>query len=165
MTEKTPPLATCPYTLSVIMERRLIADRWATEQWEAKGVVRDNLPAGSAHEVIVRDTRSMQMLFPGFELKLRRDEAEGYYLNISSPLPKVFVLWRMDDDIARPHLLTVSFNEGARWMDGGENVDGVALPVDLLPWIAEFVAEHYRPEPAKKPRYASSKDKGVASRR
>jgi hypothetical protein len=165
MSEKIPPLATSPYALAVIMERTLFADRWATEQWEAKGVVRDNLPSGSAQQVIVRDARSTQMLFPGFELKLRRDEAEGYYFNITSPLPKVFVLWRKDDEIARPHLLTVSFNEGARWMDGGENVDGVALPVDLLPWIAEFVAEHYQPEPAKKPRYASSKDKGVASRR
>jgi hypothetical protein len=35
----------------------------------------------------------------------------------------------------------------------------------LLPWIAEFGALHYKPEPKKKVRYASSKDKGVASRR
>jgi hypothetical protein len=50
-------------------------------------------------------------------------------------------------------------------MDTEETVGGVALPSDLLPWIAEFAAAHYKPEPRKKVRYASSKDKGVASRR
>jgi len=149
------------YPVAVVMEQVRLANRWATEKWEAKGVVPDNLPAGSAEQVIFRDERTTQYLFPGFELRLRRDEAEGYYLNITSPLPKVFVLWRKDDEIARPRFLTVSFNEGARWMDGGETVDGVALPVELLPWIGEFVERHYRPEPKKKGRYTSNKDKGV----
>jgi hypothetical protein len=105
------------------------------------------------------------VLFPPMKLKLERAEAEGYYLNITSPQPKLFVLWRMDDEIARPVFLSVSYNEGTRWADSGENVDGVALPADLIPWMAGYVAEHYQPEPRKKPRYASSKDKGVASRR
>ncbi len=159
------PSTTASYPLAVIMERALLANRWGTEKWETKGVVPDNLPAGSAEQVIFRDERTTQYLFPGFELKLRRDEAEGYYLNITSPQPKVFVLWRMRDEIARPEFLTVSYNEGTRWADSGENVDGVALPVELLPWIGEFVERHYRPEPPKKKgRYASNKDKGVGFR-
>jgi hypothetical protein len=148
------------------MERLRLGDRWGTEQWEARGVVmRDDPPAG-AGQVIFQDERTTQYLFPGFQLKLRPDEAEGYFLNITSPQPKVFVLWRKDegDDTARPRLLTVSFNEGARWMDGGATVDGVALPVDLLSWIVAFVERHYRPEPKKKGRWASNKDKGVGFR-
>ncbi|MBI2227212.1 MAG: DUF3305 domain-containing protein, partial [Betaproteobacteria bacterium] len=42
--------------------------------------------------------------------------------------------------------------------------DGVALPVELLPWMGAFVEQHYRPEPKKKGRYASNKDKGVGFR-
>ena len=166
MTESANPSATAPYTIAVIMEHSLLADRWGSEKWEAKGVVHDTLPAGTAEQVIRRNEGVTQILFPGFELKLRRDEAEGYYLNITAPQPKVFVLWRKDDgdEFASPRLLTVSFNEGARWMDGGATVDGVALPVELLPWIAEFVEEHYRPEPKKKTRYATSRDKGVGNR-
>jgi hypothetical protein len=148
------------------MERLRLGDRWGTEQWEARGVVRDNPPAGAAGQVIFQDERTTQYLFPGFQLKLRPDEAEGYFLNITSPQPKLFVLWRKDDgdEIASPRLMTVSFNEGARWMDGGATVDGVALPVDLLPWIGAFVERHYRPEPKKKGRWASNKDKGVGFR-
>ncbi|MBI3045767.1 MAG: DUF3305 domain-containing protein [Betaproteobacteria bacterium] len=154
-----------PYPIAVIMERVRLANRWATENWEAKGVVRDLLPPGSGEQVIVAEDGLTQILFSGFTVKLQRAEAEGYYLNVTSPQPKVFILWRLRDEIARPELLTVSYNEGTRWADSGENVDGVALPADWLPWIAEFAVEHYKPEPRKKPRYASSKDKGVASHR
>src|SRR5262245_42187971 len=38
------PEASAPYTLAVIMERARLADRWGTEQWEAKGVVHDTAP-------------------------------------------------------------------------------------------------------------------------
>lgn len=157
--------ALAPYSLAVIMERLRLADRWGTERWEAKGVVRDESPSGTAERVIVDGERMTQVLFPGFLLKLHADESEGYLYNISSPQPKVFVLWRMEDDVARPKSLSVSYHEGARWMDSEECVGGVALPPDLLAWIGEFAAEHYKPEPKKKVRYASSKDKGVASRR
>lgn len=163
--DATLPSRLAPYPIAVIMERVRLANRWATERWEAKGVVRDMSPSGSAERVIVNDERTMQILFPGFVLKLHPDEAEGYLYNVTSPEPKVFVMWRMREEIARPELLSVSYHEGARWMDTEENVGGVALPLDLLPWIAEFAAAHYKPEVRKKVRYASSKDKGVASRR
>jgi hypothetical protein len=147
------------------MERVTLANRWQTERWEAKGVVPDTPGSDRSERVIVQQEGLMQMLFPGLSIRLHRDEAEGYLYNITSPQPKVFVLWRMRDGIARPEQLSVSYHEGARWMDAEETVDGVALPSDLLPWIAEFAAEHYQPEPKKKIRYASSKDMGVASRR
>lgn len=165
MAEKAAISSTAPYPLAIIMERVRLADRWAMERWEAKGVVRDILPPESAEQVIRVDGHATEMIFPGMQLRLDPAEAEGYYLNITSPQPKLFVLWRMDGEVARPLHLSVSYNEGTRWADSDEHVDGVALPPDLLPWISEFAAEHYRPEPRKKPRYASSKDKGVASRR
>ena len=163
---ESPRSAVAPYPLAVIMEQARLGGRWDAEQWEAKAVVRDELAAGPAGQVIVRNERTTQYLFPGFLLVLRSDEAEGYFLNITSPHPRVFVLWRKDDEdeVARPRHLTVSFNEGARWMDGGATVDGVALPIDLLPWIGEFVERHYKPEPKKKGRWASNKDKGVGFR-
>ena len=148
------------YPLAVIMERRALNNRWATEQWEVKGVVQDVSPEGGAPRIIVESPERTQTLYPGYRLELTRDEAEGYYLNLTSPEPKVFVLWRWIDETAQPQRMTVSYGEGTRWADSGEQVDGVQIPRDLLPWIAEFVEAHYRPEPPKKKRYASNKDKG-----
>ncbi len=162
MDRPDPEIAACP--VAVIMERRALANRWQSESWEATDVVRDTSPAGSAEGKIVHEKSVTQILFPGHTIRLFRDEAEGYFLNITSPEPKVFVLWRMHDDVARPERLTVSYHEGARWMDSDERVDGVALPAELLPWIGEFVARHYKPEPPKQKRYASSRDKGRMGR-
>jgi hypothetical protein len=151
------------YSLAVVMQRTALVNRWASEQWEAKGVVRD-VSGSATPRVIVQTDAVTQVLFPGHRLHLARDEAEGYYLNLTSPEPKVFVLWRPADGVAKPERMTVSYGEGTRWADSGEQVDGVPIPTDLLPWIAEFVEAHYRPEPPKKKRYASNKDKGRMGR-
>jgi len=65
-------------------------------------------------------------------------------------------MWRMFDDAeppqARPVVVTLSYNEAARMMDGGEQVDTVAIPVSLLGWLSQFVVDNYKPEPKKKAR-------------
>ena len=152
------------YPIAVIMERIKLDNPWLPFRWETKGVVRDIFPAGSSDRIIVQDERQLQILFPGLELRLTREETEGYYLNLTSPAPKVFVLWRLRDETARPEFVTVSYNEGTRWADSGESVDGVPLPPELRPWMGEFVEQHYKPEPKKQKRYASNKDKGVGFR-
>lgn len=158
MSDSTP--LSSQRSLAVIMERVALRNRWATEQWSARAVLCDDAPAGTPHRVIVQHADTVQILFPGQRIALRPDEAEGYYLNLTSSQPRVFVLWRLREDIARPEMLTVSYHEGARWMDSDEHVDGVPLPPELTPWIAEYVERHYRPEPPKAKRYASSKDRG-----
>ena len=83
-----------------------------------------------------------------------RREAEGYYLNLR-PDPKAFVIggWRTTrKPAAQPVLVTLSYNEAGRFMDGGEQVDGVPLHPALAAWIRPFVAAHYMPEPRNKVR-------------
>jgi hypothetical protein len=158
-----PPVTVCP--VAVIMECNVLAgNRWQTLQWEARGVVRDTTAAGSTEQTLARDDKSTRILFPGHHIRLFRDEAEGYLFNITSPEPKAFVLWRMHDEIARPERVTVSYHEGARWMDSDEHVDGVPLAAEFVPWISEFATRHYKPEPKKQKRYASNKDKGRMGR-
>lgn len=147
-------------SVAVIMERTRLTNRWVQEQWNARAVLCDEAPHEAPHRVIVEHADSLQILYPGRHVGLRPDEAEGYYFNVTAPQPRVFVLWRMHDGIARPEMLTVSYHEGARWMDSDEHVDGVPLPPELVPWIGEYVERHYRPEPPKAKRYASSKDRG-----
>lgn len=153
-------LKTWEWPAAVIMERMAIVNRWADERWETRGIVRDTAVNGAPARVILQTDKLTHTLYPGHVIRLYRDEAEGYYYNISSPEPKVFVLWRMEDDVAQPKFLSVSYHEGSRWLDSGENVDGVPLPAELIPWMAEFVAVYYQPEEKKPRKYASNKDKG-----
>ena len=50
----------------------------------------------------------------------------------------------------RPATVTVSYNEAARLMDGGEQVDTVPMPDELAQWVRAFVAVHYMPAPRRK---------------
>ena len=88
------------------MQRRPAQSRWADTIWELNGVLAD--PGGNAR-VLREDGAAAQWLHPGFKLVLHRDEQEGYYLNVSAPQPRVFVLWRMDGEVALPLEVTVFF--------------------------------------------------------
>ena len=67
-----------------------------------------------------------------------------------------------------PVVVTLSYNEAARMMDGGEQVDAVPLDPFLRALLEPFVAAHYRPEPKRKQRrnpiaegeYARGRDRG-----
>ncbi len=137
-------------SVAVVMERTQLDNRWQSEQWEPIGVIADSSEPGSPARVLRQDDRRTQWLHPGFKLELFHDEAEGYYLNLASPQPFVFVNWLDEDGVVAPKLVTVSYNEAARQMDGGARVDGVPMPGEWVSWLAEYVEKHYKPEPKKK---------------
>jgi Protein of unknown function (DUF3305) len=135
--------------VAVVMERRQLNNRWQSESWEPRSVIPSVEPKGPPR-LLVDSGGVQQWLHPGFEIVLHRDEAEGYYLNVSVPGARVFVLWRLDDDKGVPLDVTASYNEGGRWLDGGHSVDGVAMTPEIFAWVGEFVENNYRPEPKKR---------------
>jgi hypothetical protein len=143
-------------TLAVVMQRRNARSRWASVVWEPVSVLESAEPPGAARLLMQQDDYE-QWLHPGFALEIHRDEIEGYYMNVSSDSPRVFVLWRMDEergaqDAARgvPLQVTASYDEGGRWLDGGNSVDSVTMPPAIFGWIGEYVEKNYRPEPKKR---------------
>ena len=135
--------------VAVIMQRRALANRWQSEAWEPAGVLQ-GYDSETASRVLVDGENLKQWLYPGFELSLVLSEAEGYYHNVSSNQPCVFVLWRMEDGKAVPQFTTVSYDEASRWMDGGESVDRVPMTPELFTWVGEFVEKNYRFTPKKR---------------
>ena len=137
------------FPVAVVMQRRLTSNRWQAEIWEPRDVLPGHV-GGREPSLLVDREGVQQWLHCGFSLLLHRDEAEGYYLNVSSGSPRVFVLWRMDGERGVPLDVTVSYNEGGRWLDGGHSVDSVAMPAEIFAWVGEYVEQNYRPEPKKR---------------
>ena len=140
----------------------------APSQWEAwRFVIRDVLldegQFGSAARQLRDDGQTASFLHPGLPVTLHKDEAEGYYLNLSSGAPVWFVMWRIadaDQSQAQPEFVTLSYHEAGRLLDAQERVDNVPLPPDVRDWLQAFADEHYRPEPKQRRRPQSFKAPG-----
>ena len=82
-------------------------------------------------------------------------EGEGYWLNLNSPDPRAFVMWRAREDgepPVVPVVVTLSYNQAARMMDGGEQVDSVPLDAPIRAMLEPYDAAPYNPEPRRKHR-------------
>jgi len=136
------------FAVAVVMQRRAVQNRWIDCVWEPWGVLASE--ERGAPRLLLDDGGTSQWLHPGLKLVLHRDELEGYYLNVSASEPRVFVLWRMEGESGLPLDVTVSSEEGGRWLDGGHSVDAVAMPPEIFAWVGDYVEHNYRPEPKKR---------------
>jgi hypothetical protein len=150
-----PPLR---FPVAVIMQRIPLANRWASERWEAVAIETCAETASESQYMQLSDgPEGTRWRCTGHEIEMHPVESEGYYLNTSAREPRVFVLWRMaePEDVvvgprARPLIVTVSYDEAARFLDVGEQVDAVPMPASILTALKSFVVAHYKPEPRKK---------------
>jgi hypothetical protein len=144
--------------IAILLRREAVQSRWEDHRWSLLGVVPD---VGGEPRVMRDDGRLLDRLHPGFDLTLYDDEAEGYYLNVSSGEPSIFVALRVDEAGSDPYPLqaTLSYNEAARWMDGGERVERVPAWPELAAWVGTWVEQNYRPEPKRRQRPRSFEGK------
>jgi hypothetical protein len=146
------------FCVDVVMQRIALNNRWVSEQWQPAQVipVGEGRGSASAPECMLDTPERTLWRFAGMAIELHTSEAEGYFLNLTSETPVVFVMWRMHDEgvapAARPLIVTLSYNEAGRFMDGGERVDPVPIADELRSWLAAFVQANYKPEPKRKNR-------------
>ena len=153
------PLDSVPLIhVAVLLDRRRQPNVWEDWGFRLTEVLLDEGGFGEAPRMLRDDGTSAQFLFPRLPVTLHRDEAEGYYLNLSSGAPVWFVKWRIaDDDPSRawPEALTLSYNEAGRWLDAQERVDNRPLPDAVCGWLQAYTDEHHKPEPKRRRRPAS----------
>jgi hypothetical protein len=161
--------------LAVVMRHQPIENPWITHQWVLEEV---SVDMGQFAEYTIQEAfavdqirayrlsdnhQGCRWLFTGFDLDVYVDEAEGYFLNVSSEKPCWFVMWRLEEipsleeATAVPHRVMLSYNEAARLLDGGEQVDQITLDPLILESLQQFVAENYRPQVKKRHRPESFK--------
>jgi hypothetical protein len=152
-----------PFTVSIVMQRVTLQNRWQSFQWKLLEILPE-LPNGADALAAVipdfkEDDTDVRCVFPGFSVELFVDEAPGYFLNLSADTPCWFVMWRLDDiegrETAIPKALTLSYNEAARWMDAGEQVDTLELSGEIAGWLASYTQKYFQPEIKRKRKHPS----------
>lgn len=144
--------------VAVRVDRLRQPSRWEDWRFEIAEVVLDDGSFGQSRRLLRDDGQRAQWLFPQLPVSLHRDEAEGYYLNLSSGAPVWFVMWRIDDadpSQAWPEIVTLSYNEAGRWLDAQERVDNCPLDPAVRDALQAYTDVHYRPEPKRRKRPAS----------
>lgn len=144
--------------VAVLIERLRQPTAWEDWRFRVHDVVVEEPGMTETARLLRDDGRSALFLFPGLSVTLHRDEGEGYHLNLTSPTPSWFVMWRtVDHDASQVTVETVtcSYHEAGRLLDAQERVDPVPMPPAAVAWLADYTAAHWRPEPKERRRPAS----------
>ena len=153
--------------VAVVMRKEQISgplSRWQSQRWVLAEVLLQEASFGQEPRLLIRNSQEERWLHPAYRVELFRDDAEGYYLNATTPAPCWFVLWRMeeeaslaDEPMARPVAVSLSYHDAGRWLDAQETVEQVPAPADVIEWMRSFVSEYYLPEPKRRKRPDSFK--------
>lgn len=148
--------------VAVVMRRERITGpmaRWQTWRWVLADVVPHEEGYGTAPRPLFKSASEEHWLHPDFNVKLFKDDAEGYYLNATTQAPGWFVLWRMeeesqttDEPIARPEAVSLSYYDAGRWLDAQETVEQIPADHGVVQWLKNFVATHFVEEPRRRKR-------------
>jgi Protein of unknown function (DUF3305) len=150
--------------VAVVMRREYIGNAWQSWRWALADVVPQEPSFGTEPRLLFKDDKEERWLHPGFLVELYRDDAEGYYLNVTTPAPCWFVLWRMEEEatlreepMPRPAAVSLSYHDAGRWLDAQETVEQVPAPAHVIEWMRLFAEEHYVIEPRRRKRPESFK--------
>ena len=149
---------------AVVMRRERIDNRWQPWRWSLCEVVPHEEGFGSQPRLLIKSDTEERWLHPGFTVELHRGDAEGYYLNVTTPQPCFWVVWRMeeeaalaDEPIPLPQIVTLSYHDAGRWLDAQETVEQVPAPASVVQWLQDFVEQHHVLEVKRRQRPQSFK--------
>lgn len=154
---ESPVVDVASWSVTVCFRKRPVQSRWVDFEWETASV---EAVTGAEHAELA--TVATQVLsgaetrwcYAAQPIELHPSEGEGYWLNLNSPAPCIFVMWRLEegDEVPRPAVVTLSYNEAGRMLDAGDHVDNVPMPAAMREALEAYTAVHYKPEPRKKVR-------------
>lgn len=148
--------------VAVVMRRERTSgpsSHWQPWRWVLDDVILQEESFGTAPRLLYKNESGERWLHPGYRVELFTDEAQGYHLNVTTPAPGWFVLWRMeeeatlsDEPMARPVMVSLSYDEAGRWLDAQETVEQVSAPAPVVAWLQSFVDEYHVNEPKRRKR-------------
>jgi hypothetical protein len=150
--------------VAVLMRREAVQGpmaRWQAWRWVLADVVPHQLGFGSTPRQLRQTETESVDLHPAWVVQLFKDDAEGYWLNATSPAPCYFVMWRLVDALdggepqAVPQAVSLSYHDAGRWLDAQETVETVPAPAEVVAWLHAFAVQHFVPEEKKRQRPAS----------
>lgn len=147
--------------MAILMRREALQGamaRWQSHRWVLADVVPHEDSFGLQPRCLRQTDEEGLWLYPDWNVEFFTDDAEGYWLNLSSPTPSFFVMWRLhggddgQEPLAVPQALSLSYHDAGRWLDAQETVENVPASPDVVAHMQAFTEMFYVPEVKRRQR-------------
>lgn len=139
---------------AVVLERTVDpAKKWALPHWQAYAVVTGSHIRRHDQQVLIHDDGiRCRYFWSGLTLQLYKDGSEGYWYNLLSDRPYLFVICdgEQGDMAVEPAFLTANQDEATGYMEADRLVLSAPMPADICAVVERYVLAHYQPEQKKK---------------
>lgn len=151
--------------LSVVTSRETVTDNpWINERWKVEGVIcaPEQESGAVVRSILQSGPLGERYLWTGFELRLRRSEADAYYYNIIGQNPSLYIYCEPDDSgEPRPRFITAEYIEAMAHAEMGNTTFAVPMPPEVYRIVEQYVLENYEPE---EPRSKRKHERGAGAR-
>jgi len=140
--------------VAVVLERQIDASKkWAYPEWSVYSVIASASAQDHEQQVTVHHDGATQRFFwGGLKLELFKDGSEGYWYNLLSETPYLFVVCdgSIGDMEIEPRYITVNQDEATGHLESDDLVLPIPMPAAIRDVLERFVITHYRPVKKKK---------------
>jgi len=144
----------------VVLQRTIDRSRkWAIPNWSLHSIVSgEKLQQGTTARqgaqtvLIYEDEDTRRSLHGGLSLNLFKDGGEGYWYNLLSNDPYLFVICEGEPSAMEvvPLYITANQDEATGHLETDDLVLSIAMPDDLRELLERYVMDHYEPRQKKK---------------
>ena len=140
--------------LAVLLQRYINPEKkWPFPQWSVYAIVTGENIGHYDQKVTVHDDGSIYRFFwGGLKLDLYKDGSEGYWYNLLSETPYLFVICdgESGDMEIEPRYVTANQDEATGHLESDDIVLSIAMPQTIRELLERYVITHYKPMKKKK---------------
>lgn len=140
--------------VSVVLERTIDkTKKWVLPHWKGFAVVcGENINQVSDNVTIHDDGVNTRFLWSGLVVHLYKDGSEGYWYNLLSETPYLFIICEGEqgDKQVEPAFVTANQDEATGYMEADRLVLSVPMPDEICRILERYVITHYIPQEKKK---------------
>ena len=140
--------------VAVVLQRTVDrSKKWVLSQWQVFAVVTGEYIDRSNQPLLIHDDGIHRRYFyGGMVLHLYKDGTEGYWYNLLSDPPYLFVICdgEQGDDEVQPAFITANQDEANGYMESDRLVLSAPMPAQICDILEHYVISHYRPKEKKK---------------
>ena len=129
------------------------SSKWAYPSWSVFAVVTGAHLRGDDQNMVIHDEGDQTRFYwGGMSLNLYKDGSEGYWYNLLSDVPYLFVVCDGEpgDEDVEPIFITANQDEANANMESDDLVLSIAMPADIRELVERYVTTHYAPKEKKK---------------